>query len=765
MSFVDPKEVRDEHLVKTVADNTKAYAEKVNFDRAMPYSSDGNKPVFRFIMESIFQLTGKNKNLPVKASKVNSNVIGDYHPHGDAGVHEALADSMKDYVSLIDGPEIAPRTTTTTKAARYVDVNFTPLGMEYMSNRHMAAEGESYSGVKMPLSFRPRFPYQLMRSSFSIGVGFEGLELPWNPVEVIEAQIAMIKARKENRQVSTEELAQILKGPDLYKNHTAYMSTESLHSLIDGGIGSITVVAKIDVQGKEIIIRETPYREHSPNVAESIRNKARAFHANKSTYNPKNRNMIRGLIDISGEKQPAKDFSQGEDIKIVCYMDGSVPAERLLNDLYSKTNLKRAYLMKYVQIVEDEDGNKLIALVPLRSIISSTIDNNIEFYQQKYQAEIDKLEREFVVNIAMEKATRPEHIDEVLLAMKSKNKLDLLLGIKTADFTQEEAELVVNQRATRFSDRDRILLEIDRFEGKKNELIEKLKLENILTETLNYIQHTILPLVKNKTRRTEIIYTALSHATPQIKTHVEVNSVYVNIDGNNIWKTNYQVQDCRSIEIKENSHVIAMTADKFVKIPVDEIAQQASSALNYVGERVYSLFTLSPKLNKVMLFLNSNGSMKSMLDERVDTRVNSIASAPITEGSITTFELDSEDELDNHVLAIVTKFGYTKTITLERFTPKDRKAGYLRVTKLKEGDSIVWAQLVPKGFVGATIEINDKRFEVDEYTWEQRIETLGLELPDVTDVENVNVQIGTYTFTLEVGEQEDPLQGVADIDI
>lgn len=715
------------------------YSEKVIFDRAIPLSQDGLKNVHRALLWSAFEETnGLKKNDWLKASMLVGRTTGYYHPHGPASAAGALVGMTEDHISLFEvGGTLSSKATASKTADRYPDIRFSPLGVEFMSAIHLAPMGLSHVDKPMPLAIPPRFPYQLMRSSTNIAVGFEGQELPWNPVEVIDATIALAEALQVGRELSTAELAEILLGPDLDKGHTLYLTKPSLHSLIEKGWGIVSAVCDVHIDGKEIIISEVPFKERSPDIFASLVKKSNFYHKNKGSYSRRDRRMVAGLKDAI----PVRDVSNGRQIKLICNLDGSAPADFVLTEIFNKTNLKRSYLLKNVQIVE-VDGQQKISLISVRQILEQSISVNAAFYRDKYTTELQDLERRFIVNRALEKITHPDHIDYALDTFKRKNKVALLLARPGLDMTEEEIQLALRQNINKLSERDQILLELQEFEGKKAELLRKLTPESLLNDTLHYLRYTIRPLVAPYARRSRIVYSRVSTKTPKLRTKAAPNETFVTIDGLQVSASDYASETPNCQAMSDQDYVVAYTSDKFHRIPVKELSETALNVLNYTaGERAFTVFPLRKAQEELVFFLHENGSLKSMSTWEADTRVAVVAAPPLEPGNLFSFTTPLNGYTD-HVLALVTKLGFTKLVRLSRFVPKLRMAGFQRVTKLKAGDSIVWAQVLPAGFEQAHLQIDGKRFTIDEVNWLDRVENLGIRIPVEGDVTDVDVTFG-----------------------
>lgn len=720
----------------------KTYSEEVITNRAFPMIEDGNKPVLKAALAILYETLKKEKKDHLKLGTLVNNVMGQAHPHGDQSIHEAIVSATEDYISLFKPlGTFSTRGNAFLNAMRYPDITFTDLGWEYMTGIELLDKNkdyeETYSGHMIPKYIPQRFAASLFRYSLNIAVGYEGTELPLNPKEVVEATLKLAEDRKKGRVTTTEELMEIIQGPDLYKNLTTYMSRESLRSLIENGVAMCTAVADVELDDNKLIIKELPYRENVPNFAESLRNKVMKYYDKKHPYEEQDVTQLAGIGD--NPLSDIEDHYDGkrDEVTITLKLSGQRPAQRVLADLYHKTNLKKTYMLKYIRIIDDKEG-KRAALIPVRQILEQPVDVNIEYFRKVYTRELEALERAHELNLALEKFTRPEYSELVGKYLLKPNAKELILGIEALELTPEEYDMVAGKiTVRRLSERDKLMKEIEQFEWKRDQILEKLREENLLDDTINYLRNTILPMVEKFPRRSKVIYSQVSTVAPKIRTKGESIFKEISVEGRDVWEgtTGKSVYKLRA-----NSHLIAMTSTQFIKLPVEDIEPVKHNAVHYIGEKVYSVFPVSDRFDHNVIFVHSTAGIKVMRDAELDTRSRAIQAHPIDEGKVWTFTVPEGQEHE-YVIGLVTKKRYTKAINLGQFSPKSRIAGYSRLTKLSPGDEIIWAGLVRKGFDEVTISV-DKNYIISEDVWIDRIENLGNKLGKGEELEEVEVILG-----------------------
>jgi len=710
------------NMANMVIENMKEYSKEVALNRAIPYINDGLKPVTRALAYSLYLGSNKLKNDKyIKSQTACSDVIGKYHPHGMDSVYEAAINLANNRASIIEsGSVLDLRTTEMNTAARYTEIRLSPLGKELFSTINMCKMVQSDLGYEMPETLKARFPYQLFSYNMNISAVTANTQLPLNPLEVIEALILMINNRIKGKETTTEELIDIIKGPDLYKRTTIFMSKESLKHLIDVGTGSCIELCDVEVDEKkyEIIIRELPYREKSPILTQKILRKSNNFHDNSDVSD------FEKIAGIKDELGSVEDKSEEENIRIVIKVDEKYPIDFVLNELYNKTYIKRAHSIKYIFV--NEDGTKL-ELYSVKDILNKAIDVNIEYFQNYYNTKIEELSKQFEVNKVLEKVTRPEHTEFVGKTIYDKDKVELMLNREGLGLTEYEINEILFKHPSilrRLSDRDVILKELNEYEEKIKELQEHLKLENILKDTKNYIEGEILPLVKDLKRYSQVVYSPLSVVTPKprkIESSIETNIVLTK--SGLIYKTDNVEEDSDNIKtyytVTNSDFVVFVTDKAHIKINIDDIKTEPSPYNLYiaglperVGTRVLGVFiqTQEPS-DATWYFISNTGAVKSV-DEIMlfsKTKVTKGTNIDNVDFSIVGSYKVDRDLVNNKYILLVTRMGYVKLVPLNLFNPKNRESLYNRAMLMSDNDYVVYTDLIDKDFVSRRLNIGGGR--------------------------------------------------------
>ncbi len=255
------------------------YALSVITSRALPDVRDGLKPVQRRILFSMFH----NHRLvpdrpPIKSAKVVGSVIGEWHPHGDAAVYEAMARMAQPWTlraTLVDGHgNFGSQDGDPPAAYRYTEARLTPVALELLNelNKNTVDFQPNYDGKgEEPLVLPARFPNLLVNGSTGIAVGMATNIPPHNLGEVVEAAIALI----DNREASVSDLMKALKGPDFPTGGEILNNRTEIRELYETGQGSIRLRGEYEVkalgQGKsEILITSIPFAVDKSTIVERI---------------------------------------------------------------------------------------------------------------------------------------------------------------------------------------------------------------------------------------------------------------------------------------------------------------------------------------------------------------------------------------------------------------------------------------------------------------------------------------------------------------
>jgi DNA gyrase subunit A len=447
------------------------YSMSVIIGRAIPDIRDGLKPVHRRTLYSLHQ-TGTHYNQPYKKSaRIVGDVIGKYHPHGDSAVYDTLVRMAQDFslrYPLVDGQgNFGSIDNDPPAAMRYTEVRLAKIANLLLTDldKNTVDFQPNYDGsMTEPEIFPTLLPVLLLNGSSGIAVGMATSVPPHNLKELIDAFIYFI----ENRDASTVQLLEILKGPDFPTGGYIY-GKYSLQKAYETGKGTVIVRARsrieTDKKGKQkIIITEIPYMTNKARILENIG----ILVKNKK---------ITGISEF-------RDESDRDGLRIVIEIKKDEIAEVLLNNLFKHTQLQTSFSINLLAIANNQPRQ-----FNLKDYFNYFLGHRKEIVRRRSLFELDKAEK------------RAHIIEGLKIAL---DKLDLVIKIIRGSKNRPEAKVSLMEQLP-LSDRqtDAILdmqlyrltgLEIDKLEAEYAELLKQIDyLKQLLSS-----ERMLLDLIKEE---------------------------------------------------------------------------------------------------------------------------------------------------------------------------------------------------------------------------------------------------------------------------
>ncbi|MFL5103186.1 MAG: DNA gyrase subunit A, partial [Xanthobacteraceae bacterium] len=306
------------------------YAMSVIVSRALPDARDGLKPVHRRILYAMHESGYTPDKKYVKSSRIVGDVMGQYHPHGDQSIYDALVRMAQDFalrVLLVDGQGNFGSVDGDPPAAMpYTESRLTRAAMPLLEDidKETVDFTPNYDESKHEPSVLPaRFPNLLVNGAGGIAVGMATNMPPHNLGEVIDGCIAYI----DDPDISTEQLIEIIPGPD-FPTAGMILGRSGIHSAYTTGRGSIVMRAKSEVEEvrkerEAIIVTEIPYQVNKASLIEKIAELVRE-------------KKIEGIADL-------RDESDRDGMRIVIEIKRDAMADVVLNQLYRYTPLQTSF--------------------------------------------------------------------------------------------------------------------------------------------------------------------------------------------------------------------------------------------------------------------------------------------------------------------------------------------------------------------------------------------------------------------------------------
>ncbi|HFD04750.1 MAG TPA: DNA gyrase subunit A, partial [Firmicutes bacterium] len=417
------------------------YSMSVIVGRALPDARDGLKPVHRRILYSMYQM-GLFHNKPYKKSaSVVGEVLGKYHPHGDAAVYDAMVRMAQDFslrYPLVDGQgNFGSIDGDPAAAYRYTEARLSKIAAEMLVNldENTVDMVPNFDGrIEEPSVLPSRIPNLLINGSSGIAVGMATNIPPHNLTEVIDGTIHLI----ENTDATIDELMQFIKGPD-FPTQGIIAGIKGIRDAYKTGRGTIQIQGRVNYEttkkGKErIVITELPYQVNKANLIQAI---AKLVKEKK----------IDGIQDI-------RDESDRNGIRVSIDIKRGYEKEVVLNSLYKHTQLRNNYGIIMLALV---DG--IPKVMNLKEIISVFIEHRKDVITRRTQYRLDKAEKR--AHILEGLKTALDHIDEIIEIIKKAKDVAIARANLMArfSFTEMQANAILEIKLSRLTQLERYKLD------------------------------------------------------------------------------------------------------------------------------------------------------------------------------------------------------------------------------------------------------------------------------------------------------------------
>lgn len=653
----DPEEIRFPDqiikispLVKEMEDSYIEYAMSVIVGRALPDVRDGLKPVHRRILYAMYE-DGLTSDKPFKKSATCvGDVLGRYHPHGDASVYDALVRLGQDFsmrYPLVDGHGNFGSIDGDPPAAyRYTEARMSKLSNEML--RDIEKETVDWDpnfdeSRKEPRVLPSRFPNLLVNGSSGIAVGMATNIPPHNLTEVINAVICVL----DNENATLDDLMEYIKGPD-FPTKGMIMGRSGIRAAYATGKGHIRVRARTEFEefGKDrtrIIVTEIPYqvnkRQLIKNMADQVEDK-----------------RLEGISDI-------RDESDRNGMRVVIELKRDANPQVVLNRLIAQTQLQVTFAINMLALVHDQKQPKILTL---REIL----DEYIAFQEQiiTRRTIYDRRKAQERAHLLEGLLIAQDNIDEVIKIIRTSydNAKERLMTRFGLDDVQAQAILDMRLKALQGLDREKLEAEYKELEERIAYFDKLLADEGMLRQVLKDELIEIRDKYGDE-RKTEIAF----------------------------------VEDDLDIEdlIEEEQCVFTLTQAGYIKrTPVSEYAAQGKGGQGRKGittreeDCVADVFTAST--HDYLFFFTDTGKVYRKKGYQIPESgktakgTNIVNIIQVEQGEkvqtmIHTRELDNE----NLFLVMVTRNGTVKRLPVTAL--KNIRNSGIRALRLEEGDQLI----------------------------------------------------------------------------
>lgn len=685
------------------------YAMSVITSRALPDVRDGLKPVHRRILYAMHEMGLTHGGRFRKSAAVVGDVLGKYHPHGDASVYDAMVGMAQDFsyryplifgqgnFGSIDGDGAAAMRYTEAKMARISAEILRDLEKETVDFR------ANYDQTrKEPAVLPTAVPSLLLNGTLGIAVGMATNIPPHNLTEVIDATIHLI----DNKDATTEDLMQYIKGPDFPMGGVLYGQADLVHAYSTGRGGVVTRGEAEIVELKsglfQIIITSIPYRVNKSTLIESI----------AALVQEKKLEGVKGLRDESAK-----------DIRIAIDLKSGVHPQKVLNYIYKHTQLESTFHFNIVALVEGVPQT-----LSLKSMLSEFIGHRQEVVKRRTQFDLQKARDREHILLGLKKAL--DHIDKVISVIRASKdtagaKLNLMKEFKFSDL---QATAILEMRLQKLAGLERKNVELELKE--KQELIKELEALLASAKLMMKVISKELGEIKDKygdDRRTRVVKGGVK-AINEEDLIPEKESVLVYTAGGYVKRTDpseYRTQKrggvgVIDIEPKEEDFVtMLLNANthsdllfftnrgkayqiKMYEIPEGKRATKGKSIMNFISlegdEKVTSILPIDKETKK------SVESLMLVTAQGVAKKVAAESFKDVRRSGLIAIKLDKGDELQ--AVLPITKGDDVMLATASgqsiRFKENDvremgRSAGGVRAIKLSKADTVIGVDRIAKG--------------------------------------------------------------------
>ena len=638
------EEMRDSYL---------DYSMSVIVSRALPDVRDGLKPVHRRILYGMSDL-GLPYNRPTKkCARIVGEVMGKYHPHGDAAVYDSLVRMAQEFslrYPLVDGQgNFGSIDGDNAAAMRYTEARMSRISSELMKDidkETVRFTPNFDDSLKEPTVLPTAVPLLLVNGASGIAVGMATNIPPHNLTEVANAIIYLV----ENPEATLHDLMGIITGPD-FPTGAMILGGEGIKSAYETGKGIIKIRAQAFVEtakvgNDSIIITEIPYQVNKARLIEKIADLVRD-------------KIVEGISDI-------RDESDKDGIRVVIELKRDVIPEVILNQLYRHTQLQDSFGINMLALV---DG--IPRQLSLKEILSHYIDFRHEIIIKRTQYNLTAAEEKAHILEGLKIAL--DNIDEVIAIIKSSSspadaKINLIDRFK---FSERQTQAILEMRLQKLTG-----LEVEK-------IVEEYK------ETLKLIAR-LKEILESKLLRMQILKDEISEVRD--KYGDERRTVIMDEDGE------FSIEDM----IADEDMVITITNNGFIKrFPVDISRRQNRGGRGSMGAQakdddfVQNLFIAST--HNYMMFFTNRGKCYWLKVHEIPrgskaSRGRAIVNLIETQqGEHVRAVLSVKEFDDEHFIVMVTKKGTIKKTTLSAFG-NPRRTG-IRAINVGEDDDLIDVRL------------------------------------------------------------------------
>ncbi|WP_332899180.1 DNA gyrase subunit A [Haladaptatus sp. CMSO5] len=645
----EPAEIHSTVLIEDEMEQSYIdYAMSVIVGRALPSVEDGLKPVHRRILYAMHEMGLSSGSSHRKASSIVGQTMGNYHPHGDSAIYDALARMAQDFslrYPLIDGQgNFGSIDGDPPAAMRYTEARMSSIAEELLSD--IEKDTVDFSGnyddrLQEPDVLPSAIPNLLLNGSSGIAVGMSTNIPPHNLGEVIDATVELI----DNPESSIQDLMEYVEGPD-FPTGANIVGRQGIYNAYTTGRGRLRVRAEFEVEENEkgrdrIIITEIPYQENKSRLIERI-----ADNVNDGT--------IDGISDL-------RDESDRDGIRVVIELKHNANTDIVRNQLLEH-HLESTFGVINLALV---DGQPRV--LTLKEMLEHYVEHRKDVVRRRSEFELNEAEER--AHILEGRLIALENVEEVVETIRNSEDRDAAKTGLQANFelSEKQSEHIVRMQLGSLTS-----LESQEIETEYEDVLETIeRLETILgneDELLSVIKGELLDIKEkyDDDRRTSIVedYGTVTH------------------------------EDL----IPQEDVLVVITEDDYVKrMPVDRFDAQGRGGKGIIGtnlkegDQVSKVFMANTH-DYLLAFTNQGQVYQLKTYEipevgRTARGKSAVNLLKLDKGEEITAVVNTDDFSEEEFLTFATKHGYVKRTGADNFT--NILSTGIRAIRLEDGDELV----------------------------------------------------------------------------
>ncbi len=654
-NLLNNEEIEVINIEETLKSSYLDYSMSVIVGRALPDVRDGLKPVHRRILYAMDKLNLSYGAKYKKSARIVGDVIGQYHPHGDTAVYDALVRMAQDFsmrMPLVDGQgNFGSIDGDSAAAMRYTEARMTKYAGELLKDleKNTVNMIDNYDATtKEPEVLPTRVPNLLINGSSGIAVGMATNIPPHNPKEVMKA----LKALLDNPNIELNELMEHMPAPD-FPTGGIIFGKKGIIDAYSTGRGRIKVRAKTHIEKKGnkdvIVVDELPYQVNKARLIENIANLVKE-------------KQIEGISEI-------RDESDREGIRVVIELKKDAISEIVLNNLFKQTSMQITFGIIMLSILNQEP--RIFGLI---DILKQFINHRKTIIIRRTIFDLEKAKARAHILEGLKKAI--DIIDDVIRVIRSSESEDVAKEnlVSEFDFSAIQAASIVAMRLGRLTG-----LEIEKIENELAELLKQIEYyESILRS--EEVLHGII-----KDEFDEIIET---YPTKRL---TEIEDDYDDID----------IEDL----IPNEPMVVTITHRGYIKrVPLANYEKQRrggkgkTAVTTYEDDFIESFFTCNT--HDTLMFITDRGQLHWLKVYKIPEGTRTAKGKAV----VNLLKLEADEKIRSIIpttdfseeksLVFFTKNGIVKRTNLSEFS--NIRSNGVRAIVLDDDDTLITAKIADK---------------------------------------------------------------------